>query len=256
MKDVKFLPMSRKEMEALGWDSIDILLVTGDAYVEHPSFGTAVIGRYLLDKGFRVGIAAQPDWRNPESLKAMGRPNIACGISSGNMDSMVCIYTAGRRLRKDDMYSPGGKTGLRPPLASIVYTQLAKRAFPGLKTVLGGTEASLRRVAHYDYWQDKMHPSVLVDSKADILIFGMGETASLEVYTRIRDGRPLDGIPGTAVFLGARASREFDLSGCAVLPDYERICSDKKALVEQTITIEAEMNPWCGRRLWNARIRR
>ena len=191
MKEVKFLPMSRKEMEALGWDSIDILLVTGDAYVEHPSFGTAVIGRYLLDKGFRVGIAAQPDWRDPESLKAMGRPNIACGISSGNMDSMVCIYTAGRRLRKDDMYSPGGKTGLRPPLASVVYTQLAKRAFPGLKTVLGGTEASLRRVAHYDYWQDKMHPSVLVDSKADILIFGMGETASLEVYTRIRDGRSI-----------------------------------------------------------------
>ena len=248
-ENVKFLPMSRREMEALGWDSIDILLLTGDAYVEHPSFGTAVIGRYLLDKGFRVGVVAQPDWKDPESLKVMGRPNIAVGVSSGNMDSMVCIYTVGRRFRKDDMYSPGGKTGNRPPMAAVVYTQLAKRAFPGIKTVLGGVEASLRRVAHYDYWQDKMHPSELVESKADILIFGMGETASLEVYSRIRDGKPLDGIPGTARFLGGNASKEFDASGCVELPSYERICSDKDALLEQTRRVEAEMNPWCGRRM-------
>lgn len=147
------------------------------------------------------------------------------------------------------MYSPGGKTGKRPPMAAVVYTQLAKRAFPGIKTVLGGVEASLRRVAHYDYWQDKMHPSELVESKADILIFGMGETASLEVYTRIRDGKPLDGIPGTARFLGGNASKEFDASGCVELPSYERICSDKDALLEQTRRVEAEMNPWCGRRM-------
>ena len=249
MDHVKFLPMSREEMDRLGWDSIDILLLTGDAYVEHPSFGTAVIGRYLLAKGFRVGVIAQPDWKDPESVKKLGRPNIACGISSGNMDSMVCIYTAGRRFRRDDMYSPGGATGRRPPLASVVYTQLVKRAFPGLKTVLGGTEASLRRVAHYDYWQDKMHPSVLVDSKADILIFGMGETASLEVYSRIRDGKPLDGIQGTALFLGGKASKEFDTSGCLELPSYEQICSDKDALLKQTDLIEREMNPWCGKRL-------
>lgn len=248
-ESVPFLPMTKQEMEALGWDSIDILLLTGDAYVEHPSFGTAVIGRYLLDKGFRVGVIAQPDWKNPDSLRTMGRPNIACGVSSGNMDSMVCIYTVGRRFRKDDMYSPGGATGKRPPLASVVYAQLAKRAFPGLPIVLGGVEASLRRVAHYDYWQDKMHPSVLVDSKADILIFGMGETASLEVYTRLRDGKELDGIPGTARFLGGNATRNFDSTGCVELPSYEQICADPKELLRQTMKIEAEMNPWCGRRL-------
>lgn len=248
-ENVPFLPMSRQEMKKLGWDSIDILLLTGDAYVEHPSFGTAVIGRYLLDKGFRVGVVAQPDWKDPASLQVMGRPNIACGVSSGNMDSMVCIYTVGRRFRKDDMYSPGGVTGKRPPLASVVYAQLAKRAFPGLPIILGGVEASLRRVAHYDYWQDRMHPSVLVDSKADLLIFGMGETASLEVYSRIRDGKALDGIPGTARFLGGNATRAFDSSDCVELPSYDQICTDRNALLEQTMKIEAEMNPWCGRRL-------
>ncbi len=249
MKEMKFLPATREEMTALGWDSVDIVLVTGDAYVEHPSFGTAVIGRYLFDKGFKVGVIAQPDWKNPDSMKVFGRPNIAFGISAGNMDSMVCIYTVGRRFRHDDMYSPGGKPNLRPPLATMVYTQLAKQAYPGVKTVIGGVEASLRRVAHYDYWQDKMRPSMLVDSKADILIFGMGETASLEVYSRLRDGRELDGIPGTARFLGGKASESFDRTGCVELPDYDRMLSDKKALMEQTRQVEGEMNPWCGRRL-------
>ena len=166
----EFIPMSRAEMDKLGWDSIDILLVNGDAYVDHPSFGLAVIGRLLLDAGWKVGIVAQPDWKNPESLKVMGRPNIGCGVSAGNMDSMLCIYTAGRRFRREDAYSPGGKTGLKPPLASVVYSQLCKAAFPGIPVMMGGVEASLRRVAHYDYWQDKIRQSVLVDSKAEILV--------------------------------------------------------------------------------------
>ena len=181
----QFIPMSRAEMDQLGWQELDILLVTGDAYVDHPAFGMALIGRLLLDHGWRVGIIAQPDWKNPDSVKVMGRPRIACGITAGNMDSMVCIYTVGRRLRGDDMYSPGGKTGLKPPMASVVYTQLCKGAFPGIPTVLGGMEASMRRVAHYDYWQDKMRPSLLVESKADILTYGMGERSTPEIFRRI-----------------------------------------------------------------------
>lgn len=245
--------MTRDEMDARGWKEIDILLVTGDAYVDHPSFGAAVIGRLLLDAGYRVGIAAQPDWKKPASLKTVfGTPRLACAVSAGNMDSMVCIYTAGRRLRKEDMYSPGGRTGLRPPHASVVYTQLCKAAFPGLPVVLGGVEASLRRVAHYDYWQDKMRPSVLVDSKADILVFGMGEKATLEIFSRLSRGLPLDGIPGTARLLGGKASREIpadDDSVFALLPSFEEIQNDKLAIMRQTILVEKEMNPWSGRKL-------
>ncbi|MBR3688051.1 MAG: YgiQ family radical SAM protein, partial [Lentisphaeria bacterium] len=167
-----FVPMTRAEMEARDWDAIDILIVTGDAYVDHPTFGPPLIARVLLDTGYRVGIAAQPDWKNPDSVKTFGRPLLGCGVASGNMDSMVKLYTAGRRLRHEDMYSPGGKTGLCPPHASVVYSQLVRQAFPGLPVILGGVEASLRRVAHYDYWQDKMRPSVLVDAKADLLCYG------------------------------------------------------------------------------------
>lgn len=246
----EFIPMSRAEMDKLGWDSIDILLVNGDAYVDHPSFGLAVIGRLLLDAGWKVGIVAQPDWKNPESLKVMGRPNIGCGVSAGNMDSMLCIYTAGRRFRREDAYSPGGKTGLKPPLASVVYSQLCKAAFPGIPVMMGGVEASLRRVAHYDYWQDKIRQSVLVDSKAEILVYGMGERATLEVFRRFEKNEPLDGIPGTVRFLGGKASAEFKIDDSVVeLPSFEEIQNDKTALMRETIAVESEMNPWCGKRL-------
>ncbi len=246
----EFMPVCRKDMEALGWDSLDVLLISGDAYVDHPSFGAAVIGRLLLDAGWRVGVIAQPDWRNPNSIKAMGRPKLACGVTAGNMDSMVAIYTAGRRLRHDDAYSPGGKTGLKPPHATVVYSQMAKAAFPGIPVVLGGVEASLRRVAHYDYWQDKMRPGVLVDSKAEILVYGMGERATLEIFSRLSRNEPLDGIRGTARLLGGKASAELAIdAGTVELPSYEEMLADKMALMRQTIAVESEMNPWSGRRL-------
>ena len=250
MNLTEFLPMTKEEFQARKWDAIDILLVTGDAYVDHPSFGAAVIGRLLEHNGFRVGVIAQPDWKNPDSLKLFGRPKIACAVTSGNMDSMVCIYTAGRRLRHEDMYSPSGKTGMRPPHAEAVYVQLCKAAFPGIPTVLGGVGASMRRLAHYDYWQDKMRPSILVDSKADILVYGMGEKAVTEIFDRLRDGKDLTGIRGTARYAGGKETQAFvpgenDL----VLPSYEEFCSDKDVIMKQTIAVEKEMNPWCGKRL-------
>ena len=242
--------MSREEMKKLGWDSLDVLLVTGDAYVDHPSFGAALIGRYLLSKGWKTGIIAQPDWKDPESLKAMGQPRIACAVTSGNMDSMVNMYTAGRRLRKEDMYSPGGKTGLRPPHALSVYSQLARSAFPGLPVVIGGLEASLRRVAHYDYWQDKIRPSALVDSKAEILVYGMGERATGTIIERLEKKESLEKIKGTAVFLGGKASKEFAAGNAYVsLPSYEKMLSERDAIMEETLTVEKEINPYCARGL-------
>ena len=183
-KAAPFLPTSRKEMERLGWDELDIIIITGDCYVDHPSFGTSIIGRHLESLGYKVGMIAQPDWKDPESLLVMGQPRIGVGVSSGNMDSMVNIYTAGRRLRRDDMFSEDGKTGNRPPHSLPVYAQLAKRAFPGKPILIGGLEASLRRVAHYDYWQDKIRPSMLLDTKADIMVYGMGERPTPEVFRR------------------------------------------------------------------------
>lgn len=246
----KFIPLTPAEVRARGWDAIDILVITGDAYIDHPSFGPVVIARTLIDAGYRVAMVSQPDWKNPESLKIFGRPLLGCGVSSGNLDSMLKIYTAGRRVRKEDMYSPAGKTGLCPPHASVVYSQLAKKAFSGIKVVLGGVEASLRRVAHYDYWQDKMRPSVLVDSKADILCYGMGELTMLEIFKRIKNNESLDGIRGTCRYLGGRETSEFKMDeSCVELPSYEEICEDKTAIMRATKILESEMNPWSGRRL-------
>jgi uncharacterized radical SAM protein YgiQ len=166
------------------------------------------------------------------------------------MDSMLCLYTVGRRFRRDDCYAPGGKAGLKPPHASVVYTQLLKAAFPGIPVVLGGNEASLRRVAHYDYWQDKMRPSILVDAKADILVYGMGERATLEIFKRLEKGETLDGVRGTARFLGGKAAAEFKVDeSCLELPSYEEVLADKMNLMKQTIAVEHEMNPWNARRL-------
>ena len=246
----EFIPMSRAEMDKLGWDQLDILLVSGDAYVDLPSFAAPLIGRLLLDQGWKVGLICQPDWKDPSSIAVMGRPRIGCGVAAGNMDSMVCLYTVGRRLRKDDMYSPGGVPGKRPPMASVVYTQMCKKAFPGCPVVMGGMEASMRRIAHYDYWQDKMRPGLLVDSKAEILIYGMGERATVEVFRRLEKGEALDGIPGTVRFLGAKASAALKIDDSFVmLPDYQEMLSDKRALMRETVILEREMNPYCGRKL-------
>ena len=245
-----FVPMTREEMAARGWEALDILIISGDAYVDHPTFGPPLIARVLLDAGYRVGIIAQPDWKSAESLKILGAPRLGIGIASGNMDSMVKLYTAGRRLRHEDAYSPGGKAGLCPPLASVVYAQLARQAFPGVPIILGGIEASLRRVAHYDYWQDKMRPSVLVDAKADLLCYGMGELTMLEIFSRLAHGQPLDGIRGTCRYLGGKESAAFvpDAS-CVELPAYETVCAEKTAIMRQTQLIERELNPSNARRL-------
>ncbi|TIU79279.1 MAG: YgiQ family radical SAM protein, partial [Mesorhizobium sp.] len=166
-----FLPMSRAEMAALGWDECDIVLVTGDAYVDHPSFGMAIIGRLLESQGFRVGIISQPDWQSAEPFKALGRPRLFFGVTGGNLDSMVNRYTSDRKLRHDDAYTAGGEGGKRPDRCTIVYTQRCRGAYKDVPIVLGGIEASLRRIAHYDYWSDKVRRSILADAKADLLIY-------------------------------------------------------------------------------------
>jgi uncharacterized radical SAM protein YgiQ len=201
-----FLPMSREEMDLLGWDSCDIIIVSGDAYVDHPSFGMAVIGRVLEAQGFRVGIIAQPDWNSAEAFARLGRPNLYFGVTAGNMDSMVNRYTAERRLRSDDAYTPGGEGGRRPDRAVIVYAQRCREAFRDVPIVIGGIEASLRRIAHFDYWQEKVRRSVLFDAKADLLLFGNAERAIVELSHRLAAGEPIDRIRdlrGTAFIAGA-----------------------------------------------------
>jgi len=201
------LPASREEMDALGWDECDVIIVTGDAYVDHPSFGMALIGRVLEAQGFRVGIIAQPDWRSTQDFERLGRPRLFFGVTAGNMDSMVNRYTADRRLRSDDAYTPGGVGGRRPDRSVIVYSQRLREAFPGVPLVLGGIEASLRRIAHFDYWQEKVRRSVLLDAKADLLVFGNGERQIVEIAHRLAAGEPIDAIRdvrGTA-FIGSRA---------------------------------------------------
>ena len=189
-----FLPMSREEMDALGWDSCDIIVVTGDAYVDHPSFGMAIIGRVLEAQGFRVGIIAQPDWRSTEDFARLGKPNLFFGITAGNMDSMVNRYTSDRRIRSDDAYTPTGEGGKRPDRSVIVYSQRVREAFNDAPIVVGGIEASLRRIAHFDYWSEKVRRSILLDAKADLLVYGNGERQIVEIAHRLAKGEPIDQI--------------------------------------------------------------
>ncbi len=195
------LPMSRAEMDQLGWDSCDVILVTGDAYVDHPSFGMALIGRLLEAQGFRVGIIAQPDWNSADAFKTLGRPNLFWGVTAGNMDSMINRYTSERRIRSDDSYSPHGQGGARPDRSVVVYAQRCREAYNDVPLVIGGIEASLRRIAHYDYWSDKVRRSILPDSKADLLVYGNGERQVVEIAHRLAAGEPvntLTNIRGTA----------------------------------------------------------
>ena len=189
-----FLPMSRAEMDQLGWDSCDVILVTGDAYVDHPSFGMAVVGRVLEAQGYRVGILSQPDWRNAECFRGLGKPNLYFGITAGNMDSMINRYTADRRLRHDDAYTPGDIGGKRPDRAVTVYSQKCREAYADVPVVIGGIEASLRRLAHYDYWSDKIKRSVLMDSTADLLLYGNAERAIIELTHRLAKGEDISNI--------------------------------------------------------------
>ena len=199
-----FLPTSRAEMDALGWDRCDVILVTGDAYVDHPSFGMAVIGRTLEAQGFRVGVIAQPDWRSADAFKTLGEPELYFGVAAGNMDSLINHYTADRKRRNDDAYSPDGAPGLRPDRAVIVYSQRCREAYATVPIVIGSIEASLRRIAHYDYWSDSVRRSVLLDSAADLLLYGNAERAIVELTHRVSRGEKVGAIKdirGTAFIL-------------------------------------------------------
>ncbi|WP_194435158.1 YgiQ family radical SAM protein [Vibrio fluminensis] len=239
-----FLPTSRKEMDALGWDSCDIIIVTGDAYVDHPSFGMAIIGRLLESQGFRVGIIAQPDWNTKDAFMALGKPNLFFGITAGNMDSMINRYTADRKLRHDDAYTPNNEGGKRPDRATLVYSQRCREAYKGVPIVLGGIEASLRRLAHYDYWSDKVRRSVLFDAKADILLFGNAERALVELAHRLSDGEDistLTNIRGTAVNLAeAPASYNVIDSSRIEKPRKEAFIPPNPYAVEEQCETKAE----------------
>ncbi|MEJ2201965.1 MAG: YgiQ family radical SAM protein [Desulfuromonadaceae bacterium] len=220
--------------------------VSGDAYVDHPAFGVALLARLLEAEGFRVGILAQPDWRDPAALRLLGRPRLFAAVSSGAMDSMVNHYTAAKKIRRDDAYTPGGRSGARPNRAVIAYTAAVKAAFKGLPVLIGGIEASLRRLAHYDYWDNRVRRSLLLDSKADLLLYGMAETALLEVARRVVDGaslRDLTRIRGTAC-LAAQAPAD-----SVRLPSFEAVASDPQAFAEAFRLAEAEQNPYVARAL-------
>ena len=244
-----FLPVSREDMNNRGWWWYDILLVTGDAYVDHPSFGAAVIGRVLEAEGYRVAVLAQPDWHSADPFREMGKPRLCVMIGSGNLDSMVAHYTAARKHRGEDFYSPGKKTGLRPDRAVIVYSNRAREAFPDTPIIIGGMEASLRRFAHYDYWDDRVRHSELIDAGADILTYGMGEYASREIARRLSNKEPvsaLTDIKGTAVAVT-------DPSVCAYasvsLPSYAEVCESKTAYADATRIEYEEHDPIRGRAL-------
>ena len=215
----KFLPTTRAEMEVLGWDSCDVVIVVGDAYVDHPSFGMAVIGRMLENQGFRVGIIAQPDWQSAEPFKALGKPNLFYGVSAGNMDSMINRYTADRKIRTDDAYTAGGQGGSRPDRAALVYSQRCKEAYSDVPIILGGIEGSLRRIAHYDYWQDKVRRSIVVDAKCDLLLYGNAERAIVEIAHRLGAKEPIENltdIRGTAFVQRQNAAGWFEIDSSDV----------------------------------------
>jgi uncharacterized radical SAM protein YgiQ len=246
MTDSDFLPVSRDDMVARGWYYYDFLLITGDAYVDHPSFGAAVIGRVLEADGYRVGILAQPDWKSTRDFLAMGRPRYAALVGAGNLDSMVAHYTAAKKPRSEDFYSPGKKAGLRPDRAAIVYANRVKEAFPDLPVIIGGLEASLRRFAHYDYWEDKVRRPVLFDAKADMLIYGMGENAVRLIADKLKKGVPvseLTDIRGTAFNTADASECRFPSAQCA---SFEEVSTDKRKYAEANILQYEEHDPVRG----------
>ena len=253
----RWLPTSKKEVEKLGWDYIDVILFSGDAYIDHPSMGSAVIGRFLQSKGYRVAIVPQPNWRDDlRDFKKLGKPRICFGISAGAMDSMVNHYTAGRRRRSDDAYTPDGKAGMRPDMPTIVYSRILKELFPDVPVIAGGIEASLRRVSHYDYWQDKLMPSILVDCHADMLIYGMGEKPMLEIVEALESGNnitDLCNIPQTVVRQPLQAVPNADTikqTGDVILHSFEECLISKLKQAENFKHIEVESNRWFGNALW------
>ena len=249
------LPMTVREMRDRGWDEADVVFVTGDAYIDHPSFAMAILGRVLEAAGFRVAMVSQPDWRNCDAWRQFGRPRLFFAISAGNMDSMINHYTANRKVRNSDAYSPGGRIGLRPDRATLAYCQRAREAYKGVPVIAGGVEASLRRLAHYDYWSDKVRRSILLDCRADLLAYGMGEDTIIEIARRLAAGesvRDLRDMRGIAYAMGASESPPAD---ALVIPSLEQVQDDKWSFAEATKLIHNETNPYNARRLvqWHDR---
>jgi uncharacterized radical SAM protein YgiQ len=241
-----FLPINARDLAERGWDRTDFVLVTGDAYVDHPSFGAAVIARILESEGFKVGVIAQPDWAEPESLKVLGRPRLGFLVTSGNLDSMVNHFTAAKKKRRNDVYTPGGAAGKRPDRAVTVYANLVRQAYKKMPVIIGGLEASLRRMAHYDYWKDSLRRSVLLDSKADLLVYGMGEDSIIAIAAALESGTPVSEIrevPGTVYVC---PSEEVPRNA-VVLPDHEKLKTDRAAFAESFRIQYENADPFTGR---------
>jgi uncharacterized radical SAM protein YgiQ len=241
-----FLPITKEEAPKRGWDELDVIFVTGDAYIDHPAFGVPLLARWLESHGFRVGIIPQPEWRTKEAFMALGRPRLFFAVSAGAMDSMVAHYTPARKLRHDDAYTPGNRHGARPNRATIIYTSRLKEAYRDVPVVIGGIEASLRRFAHYDFWEDRVRRSILFDAKADLLIYGMAERPLLELAIRLRNGelfREITDIRGTAIIYKGR----FETSPHIELPSYEDVSTDKKRYATAYRMMSEEQNPFCAK---------
>jgi uncharacterized radical SAM protein YgiQ len=250
------LPTTAAEMHQRGWDAVDVVFVTGDAYIDHPSFAMAILGRILDAAGFRVGIVSQPDWHSADDWTRFGRPRLFFAVSAGNMDSMINHYTANRKVRNDDAYSPGGRIGLRPDRATLSYCQRAREAYRQVPVIAGGVEASLRRLAHYDYWSDTVRRSILLDCKADLVVYGMGEEGIVEIARRLQAGetvRDLRDMRGVAFALGASEATPDD---ALTLPSFEEVRDDTLAFAEATKIIHNETNPYNARRLVQRHDRR
>lgn len=243
----QFLPVSKADMEERGWYWYDFLIITGDAYVDHPTFGPAIISRVLEAEGYRVAVLAQPDWKKASSFTALGRPRLGVMLSAGNIDSMVAHYTAARKRRHDDAYSPGNKAGLRPDRATIVYCNRIREVFGDIPLIIGGLEASLRRYAHYDYWEDKVRRSILVDSQADLLTYGMGERATREIAARLASGTPvgeITDVKGTCFLAGSPAACSYPM---VEVPSFEEVSADKRAYALANKVEYEEHDPIRGR---------
>lgn len=247
-----FLPVTKKEISERGWQQADFVLVTGDAYVDHPSFGTAIISRVLERYGYKVAILSQPSWKDAEDFRRLGRPRLGYLINGGNVDSMVNHFSVGKRRRHGDKYSPGGKAGKRPDRAVIVYSNRAKEAYKGIPVIIGGLEASLRRFGHYDYWEDKVRRSILLDSKADILIYGMGEKAVVEIADALDAGieaRDIGWIKGTCIRAGDISQEEVESKESILLPSFSEITSSKEKYAESFLLQYQNQDPYSGKKL-------
>ena len=243
----QFLPVTKADLAERGWEEFDFLVITGDAYVDHPSFGPAIISRVLEAEGYRVAILAQPDWRKASSFTALGRPRLGVLLSSGNIDSMVAHYTVAKKRRHDDAYSPGNRAGLRPDRAVIVYANKVREAFGDIPLVIGGLEASLRRFAHYDYWEDKVRRAILFDSQADLLVYGMGERATREIAARLASGTPIreiTDVKGTAFIAKDPSACAYPKVEC---PSFEAVSTDKRAYAQANQIQYEEHDPVRGK---------